>query len=301
MAAESRYGKKSNSITRKSGTNTALKISPADIFLWTFRRNERDTVNLYGSLSDVMRLATGGDMLNFGYWDGDSAPILAQQRLCSRFGDLAKLSSGQEVLDVGSGYGAPAAQWRAEHPEISILSVNLSLDQLADSAPGHRINATAAALPVKPSSMDRILAFESAQHFRPLSSFLSESFRSLKRGGYLALAMPVMAGNAHARLTNLGLLSLTWSSERYAEDFVLSSARDSGFEIDRVDRIGSSVYSPLADYYERNRAAIRRSILRSYPGYVESVLFASIKKMRDVSEKKIIDYVLVLCKKPTRF
>ena len=34
--------------------------------LWTFRRNENDVVNLYNTLSPVMQLATGGDMLNFG-------------------------------------------------------------------------------------------------------------------------------------------------------------------------------------------------------------------------------------------
>ena len=37
--------------------------------LWTFRRNEKDIVNLYNTLSPVMQLATGGNMLNFGCWD----------------------------------------------------------------------------------------------------------------------------------------------------------------------------------------------------------------------------------------
>ena len=44
--------------------------------LWTFRRNENDVVNLYNTLSPVMQLATGGNMLNFGYWHKDDiSPI----------------------------------------------------------------------------------------------------------------------------------------------------------------------------------------------------------------------------------
>ncbi|MDP3779675.1 MAG: methyltransferase type 11, partial [Nitrosopumilaceae archaeon] len=41
------------------------KINPLEVFFWTFRRNEKDVINLYDSLSDVMMIATGGDMLNF--------------------------------------------------------------------------------------------------------------------------------------------------------------------------------------------------------------------------------------------
>jgi len=43
-----------------------VAIDPFEVLLWTFRRNEKDVVNLYNALSDVMRLTTGGDMLNFG-------------------------------------------------------------------------------------------------------------------------------------------------------------------------------------------------------------------------------------------
>jgi len=57
------------------------KIALLELFFWTFRRNEKDVVNLYDSLSDLMRLATGGDMLNFGFWnEKTSTPLLAQKK-----------------------------------------------------------------------------------------------------------------------------------------------------------------------------------------------------------------------------
>ena len=72
--------------------------------LWTFRRNENDVVNLYNTLSPVMQLATGGNMLNFGYWHkDDTSPIDAQNRLCTKIAQLTELDSTNTLLDVGSG------------------------------------------------------------------------------------------------------------------------------------------------------------------------------------------------------
>ncbi len=239
-------------------------------------------------------------MLNFGYWDGVDSPLLAQQSLCSMLGRLGRLANNQTVLDVGSGYGSPALQWKSEHNPIDIISLNINHNQLADSeAKNSGINCTATTLPFKDSVLDRILVLESAQHFKPISNFLSESFRSLKDNGYLAIAIPVMTRQATDHLTGLGLLSFTWSSEHYSEDYILSSIRESGFEIDVVDRIGSLVYVPLADYYERNRREIQKKILQSYPAYIERILYNSIRKMRRVSEKGIIDYLMISCQKPS--
>ena len=107
------------------------KIKPLDVFSWTFRRNEKDVINLYDSLSDIMRLATGGDMLNFGYWDNEtSLPILAQKKLCSIFAEKAQLESGQKIVDIGSGLGAPAFEWHNAFSPIEITSVNINFDQL---------------------------------------------------------------------------------------------------------------------------------------------------------------------------
>ena len=41
------------------------------------------------------------------------------------------------------------------------------------------INATSTILPVKSKSIDRVIAFESAQHFKPLIQFIQESNRVL--------------------------------------------------------------------------------------------------------------------------
>lgn len=267
-------------------------LNPFHVLLWTFRRAERDVVNLYNSLSPVMQLATGGDMLNFGYWKDASEPLAAQRALCSLVGDVAELGSAKTVIDVGSGLAAPARLWKSAY-DASISCANINYGQLRASRPEgvSLANATSTHLPYTNGCADRIVALESAQHFRPLGSFVSESRRVLKAGGLLVVAMPVVTAR-HPTL-KLGILSATWSSEHYALGHVKSLIENNGFSIADVKLIGRQVYDPLADYYVENRPAIRQKILQQYPSFLETVLYRSILKMKQVSEKGIIDYAVI--------
>ena len=233
------------------------------MFLWTFRRSEKDVINLYDYLSDVMRLATDGSMLNFGYWNDSDSPIQAQNNLCSVFGKMAKLEPNQRIVDVGSGYGSPAIHWQETYNPIDITCVNINQSQLQESKSEKKFNltnATATSLPFEDKSIDRVLAFESAQHFKPLRDFISESYRILKDDGLLALAIPVMVEESSVPLTKLGLLSMTWSSEHYSKDYVLQALQET-FKICEQHDIGSKVYEPLAEYYNANRDQIRQRII----------------------------------------
>lgn len=276
-----------------------ISISPLQAIMWTFRRSERDVVNLYNSLSPVMQLATGGNMLNFGYWEGAHDPIEAQRRLCSLVGDMAKLSSAKMAVDVGSGLGAPAMQWKEAHG-TDVVCLNINQEQLlfaakSDSHGISLVNATSTSLPFSDKSVDRIVALESAQHFRPLERFVSESRRVLRDGGLLVMALPVMKqGESHLKAAaKLGILSFTWSSEHYGLEHVKSAVAAGGFTIGDVKHIGHKVYEPLTDYYVKNRQALRESILKEYSPFIEGVLYRSLLKMKDASAKGIIDYVVI--------
>ena len=272
--------------------------------LWTFRRNENDVVNLYNTLSPVMQLATGGNMLNFGYWHkDDTSPIDAQNRLCTKIAQLTELDSTNTLLDVGSGLSSPSMMWSRLYPSISILCLNINYNQLQlakQTLNKNRvnsminvINSTATKFPLHSNSMERIIALESAQHFKPFHNFISESYRVLKNDGILTFAIPVTTKNSNMKL---GILSLTWSSEHYSEDFVISKTCEK-FKITKKMKIGSDVFEPLTDYYVKNRQILRKNILTAYPSYVENILFKSLLKMKKVSHEKLIDYLLIKCVK----
>ena len=274
-----------------------IPINPFDVFLWTFRKNEKDVINLYNTLSPVMQIATGGTMLNFGYWSTKHKdPISAQENLCNVFGDLSELSTAKNAIDVGSGLSAPSKLWRDTYPELKLYDVNINFKQLNFSKYQENIqfiNSSSTKLPFINNSVDRVLALESAQHFKPLVDFILESKRVLVKSGLLVMAVPITVGNPS--LGKLGLLKFTWSSEHYSLDYLKNLLISNGFKIIDETLIGSNVYDPLADYYIENRKTLSNNILEQYPGYMEKILYKSLLKMKKASQEKIIDYVLLKC------
>lgn len=233
-------------------------------------------------------------MLNFGYWEGTSDPVVAQDNLCSLVGGIAELGSASKMVDVGSGLSAPAARWKSSFNSLDINCVNINFQQLClarKKASVSLLNATSTVLPFSDSSVDRIVALESAQHFRPLDRFVNESKRVLEPGGLLVVAMPVLS-RAHP-FFKLGILSWTWSSEHYELEYVKSVIGGNGFEIKEIRHIGHQVYEPLTGYYVQNRDILRDRILKKYPAFLENILHRSLIKMADVSRKGIIDYVII--------
>ena len=265
-----------------------------------------------------MQLATGNNMLNFGYWKNNPTdPLKAQNELCKLIGKIADLDSARTILDVGSGFSAPAIYWRSQYENINITCINTNFQQLVLSTKliGNNIsnikensysllqtddirfvNATSTSLPISNNSVDRIVALESAQHFRPLAQFIRESKRVLKKNGLFVIAVPVIRIPVKSSLfVKLGILSLTWASEHYGLDYIKSTIIEEGFHINEVQDIGSDVYDPLADYYMKNRKHLRERILKKYPSYLENVLHKSLLKMKQVSQKGIIDYAIIKC------
>jgi len=274
-----------------------ISINLFDVFLWTFRKNEKDVINLYNTLSPVMQIATGGTMLNFGFWSSQHLdPISAQENLCHIFGNLSELSTAKNAIDVGSGLSAPSKFWRDAFPNLKLYDVNINFRQLCFSKHQKNIqflNSTSTKLPFMNNSVDRVLALESAQHFKPLDDFIVESKRVLIPSGFLVMAVPITVNDASLR--KLGLLKFTWSSEHYSLDHLKNLLTSNGFKIIDEKLIGSNVYDPLADYYVENRKTLSNNILEHYPGYMEKILYKSLLKMKKASQEKIIDYVLLKC------
>ena len=172
--------------------------------------------------------------------------------------------------------------------------MNLNFSQLnQDSAKNNLdlVNSTSTSIPLDDNSFDRIIALESAHHFKPLSRFLEESKRIIKENGILILAIPVTDQRlAHLKL---GILNLTWTSQHYSKRFVESQVKNAGFRIQINEAIGSKVYEPLANYYIFNRVNLKERFGNTYSEKIESLIFHSMEKMKKLSEQKIIEYLLM--------
>ena len=333
-------------------------------FLWMLRQNEKDVINLYNFLTPFIQLVTGSNILNFGYWtEKTKDPLQAQQELCTIVGEFANLDSARNVLDIGSGFSAPAIHWKKIYDIENIICVNINSQQLTfaakiipnsivnynranDLTPSSLVgnnntttiaatndnnnnnkgvislvNATATTLPFADHCVDRIIALESAQHFKTLIEFVRESKRILKDNGLLVIAIPVTkittAGamrnttttttttvpstrtsatiKSLIQLRKLGiLLSLTWVSEHYELSNIKSIITKEGFEIEDIQHIGSYVYEPLASYYIQNRKMLKNVIMKQYSSSfiknilydtTENIIYKSALKMKEASKK----------------
>jgi ubiquinone/menaquinone biosynthesis C-methylase UbiE len=253
-----------------------------------------------------MQISTGGNFLNFGYWDESTKnPVDAQTNLCNIVGNMAQLDNTKKILDVGSGFSEPAIFWKKNYPDLDITCLNINPIQLESAnktsdKTAHKINllnSTATKIPLADESCDRVIALESAQHFKPINEFISEAKRVLKKDGFVILAIPVLLKPTKIDILKIGILKFTWSSEHYDLGTIKKTITDSGLNIIETRLIGSKVYSSLADYYIKNHESLRSKILEVYPSYVEKILFKSMLKMKQAAKDQTIEYALVKCSK----
>ncbi|HJU95720.1 MAG TPA: class I SAM-dependent methyltransferase, partial [Nitrososphaera sp.] len=167
--------------------------------------------------------------------------------------------------------------------ELPLQSEEIEIEKLSF------VNGTSTALPFADNSVDRIIALESAQHFRPLREFFIESNRVLEKNGIFVTAMPVIhtqerlhGNNIFSELISsisiffkLGVLSFTWMSEHYDLNCIKSQIVNAGFQLKEIKLVGSHVYEPLSKYYIRNRDKLQDVILKEYPSYIEKILYKS--------------------------
>jgi len=340
--------------------NVAFSLNTLQSLLWILRHNEFDTINLYNSLTPFVQVATGGNgkMLNFGYWSQNNktsgmSPLQAQEELSALIGKFGDFQSSHRVIDIGSGFSAPAIQWKSTYDFLDIVCVNINSQQLSTAAKTlvplittrarfhatnadidsiistadakarqpittpvmcgdtiSLVNATATTLPFADKCVDRIVALESAQHFKPLQYFFKESTRILKPKGLIIIAIPVMMNSTGNKINRssfiqqfrkLGILYFSWASEHYTLENIRSSLKSEGISIEDIQHIGHYVYEPLADYYIQNRKLLKKTIRDSLSSHnqvisweiVENIIYRSALKMKDLSQKGIIDYVLI--------
>jgi cyclopropane fatty-acyl-phospholipid synthase-like methyltransferase len=226
------------------------------------------------------------------------------------------------IADVGSGFSAPAVQWRSEYPHLRILCVDINYMELStarkmvifpppppNSSPASSdrislINASSAMLPFGKDKLDMIVAFESAQHFQSIDNFLEVSRSILKPGGLIVLAIPVVdlksleKGEENQNVSivkklklmkKLGILYFSWASQQYDINTISKSIINHGYQIEEFQRIGHHVYEPLAEYYVRNRENIRRRLIQSFATYKQRMFFEFVEYMVYRSALKMKD------------
>jgi tocopherol O-methyltransferase len=151
----------------------------------------RDVSGHYDELDSAYR-DIWGEHVHHGYWSsGRESPEEAAEALVRLVADRLELSAGQQLCDIGCGYGATGA-WLAAHREALVTGFTISEAQARIA----RARAETGFTPLcrdwldnglADASFDRAYAIESSEHMVDKPRFFAEAERVLRPRGRLVV------------------------------------------------------------------------------------------------------------------
>ncbi len=142
--------------------------------------------------------------IHFGLWENPetahidrSDSILAMERMCQHMLALADVRVGQDVLDVGCGFGGTVASLDEQFTPIHLTGLNIDERQLevarrrVTASHGNQVDfvtGDACSMTFPEASFDRVLAVECIFHFPSRQKFFDHVGRILRPGGNLTLS-----------------------------------------------------------------------------------------------------------------
>lgn len=139
--------------------------------------------------------------VHFGAWEDpenayEDVPdsIVAMDRLCQHLLQLAEIRDGQDILDVGCGFGGTLATIDEQFSNVNLTGLNIDPRQLEVARnriqprnPLRFVEGDACEMPFPDASFDRMLAVECIFHFPSRLAFLKHARRVLRPQGNLTM------------------------------------------------------------------------------------------------------------------
>jgi tocopherol O-methyltransferase len=148
----------------------------------------------YDDLDELYR-GFWGTSLHHGYWiAGNESPEEAVDNLTRLIAQRAGFRFGEQVCDLGCGYGAAASLWQREFgAEVTGLTISEQQFRYGKSTVGAHssirlIHGDALQSGLPAGAFDVVTAIESSEHMPDKQKFFAEAGRLLRAGGRLVVA-----------------------------------------------------------------------------------------------------------------
>ncbi|MEM7602744.1 MAG: methyltransferase domain-containing protein [Verrucomicrobiota bacterium] len=196
-----------------------------------------------------------GEHLHHGYWKlGSESATAAIVQLQQEVADLAEIRPGDQVCDIGCGYGAAAMSW-AKTRGAMVTGITISERQWEDAS--RRARQLGPKIPrpsflhgdwlensLKSNHFDAVVSIECLSHVENKPRFLEEASRVVKPGGAIALCVWTARRNV-PRWAERRLLEPICREGRFAglatREELEKLIAASGMQIESLQEIGPEV------------------------------------------------------------
>ena len=270
-----------------------------------------DASAIYDLVSTAGSLTEHGLYLNFGYWRDAVTMDGASDALARLVGESAGMAPGKTVIDCGFGFGDQDMLWTRTLKPDRIIGLNNTASQVAlarrrvaEAGLDDRVDlrlGSATEMLIDSSSVNCVVALESAFHFHTRERFFREAWRVLRPGGRLVTADIIPTATLSRRAARLQQrISWWWLASKsaiptenaYTLPIYHSKLALCGFEQIRVKSIRDQVYAPLHRYLKGHPSSLKRL----HPLARVTTRFAL--RIDPAASYRGLDYVLAVAVKP---
>jgi ubiquinone/menaquinone biosynthesis C-methylase UbiE len=258
--------------TRRSPFREAM-----DYLLWFYTPFKTMTARDIYELVATNAYSAEGLYLNLGYWRDAATIDEACAAMAMLVAETAGIGPGNQVVDVGFGFGDQDMLWMDRLAPAHITGLNITPSQV--SLARERVQTrglqdridlregSATAMPLPDSSFDQVVGVECAFHFNTRERFFAEAFRVLRPGGRLVLADVIRADPDPRRLRR-ATQNFNWRffTTKYAVPIENSDTRGTyasklataGFDQVEVRSIRNDVYPGLHRFMRTDPSMLKR-------------------------------------------